>query len=201
LAPVGFAAVVTCIAISIPISVGAPVKAAVTLREVSAAPNRTVQATIRLTPANAADSATWFTATSWQGGGEVVDRLRKTGPGTWETTKPLPVHDLWKTTLRLQRGSDVLGLPVYMPQDAAIPAKEIPATQTFTRSFERDKKLLQREQKHGVPTYLWTIAYIVVGLIAVIAFACIGAGTSWAARQARAPEQPAVTETRPKVGV
>jgi hypothetical protein len=101
----------------------------------------------------------------------------------------------------MQRGSEVLGLPVYMPQDSAIPAKEIPATASFTRAFERDKKLLQREQKSGVPSYLWTLAYCIVGLIAVIAALCIAAGTSWAARRAPAPEQPVTQGTRPKVGV
>jgi hypothetical protein len=201
LAPAGFAAVLACVAISIPITVGPPVKADVTLREVAAGPQRTVQATIRLTPPDAADDATWFTATSWQGGGEVVDRLRRTGPGTWETTQPMPVHDSWKTTLRLQRGSDVLGLPVYMPEDAAIPAKEVPASATFTRSFVLDKKLLQREQKSGVPSYLWTLAYAVVGLLAALAIVCIAAGTTWAARRARAPQEPARSEPRPKVRV
>jgi hypothetical protein len=201
LAPAGFAAVLACIAISLPITTGPAVKADVTVREVTAAPNRTVRATITLTPAGAADDAAWFTATSWQGGGEVVDRLRKTGPGTWETTKPLPVHDSWKTTLRLQRGSDVLGLPVYMPEDNAIPAKEIPADASFTRSFVLDKKLLQREQKHGVPSYLWTLAYVVVGLLAALALACIAGGTAWAARQAKAPEQPATAPVPPKVRV
>jgi hypothetical protein len=198
---VGFAAVVTCLAISLPITTGQPARADVTVTDVAAGPNRTVQATIKLTPADAADHATWFTATSWQGGGLVVDRLRQTGPGTWQTTKPLPVHDSWKTTLRLQRGSDVIAVPIYLPEDNAIPAKEIPATASFSRDFILDKKLLQREQKHGVPTYLWTIAYAVVGLLAVIALLCIGAGTSWAARNAKAPEQPAITETRPKVRV
>ena len=79
----GFAAVIACVAISIPITTGSPARADVTITDASAAPNRTVQATIKLTPADAADNATWFTATSWQGGGLVVDRLRKTGPGTW----------------------------------------------------------------------------------------------------------------------
>ncbi|GAC1441810.1 MAG: hypothetical protein NVSMB55_10570 [Mycobacteriales bacterium] len=201
LAPAGFAAVLACVAISIPITTGEPVSAEVTLREVSAAPNRTVSAVIHLTPANAADGAAWFTATSWQGGGEVVDRLRKTGPGTWETTRPVPVHDSWKTTLRMNRGTDIIGLPVYMPEDRAIPAKEIPATASFTRRFIRDKKLLQREQKPGVPSYLWTLAYGVVGLLAALALVCIAAGTAWAARKAEAPRQPIRTENRPKVGV
>jgi hypothetical protein len=201
LAPAGFAAVLACLALSLPITTGDPVRADVTLTDVGAAPDRTVQATVKLTPADAADDATWFTATSWQGGGLVVDRLRKTGPGTWQTTQPIPVHDSWKTTLRLQRGSDVLGLAVYLPEDAAIPAKEVPATATFSRDFELDKKLLQREQKSGVPSYLWALAYAVVGLLAVIAVLCIAGGTSWAARNAKAPEQPAVQEERPKVGV
>jgi hypothetical protein len=197
----GFAAVIACLAISLPISTGTPVRADVTLTEVGAAPERTVQATVKLTPADAADDAAWFTATAWQGGAEIVDRLLKTGPGTWQTTQPIPVHDSWKSTLRLQRGSDVLGLAVYLPEDDAIPAKEVPATASFSRSFELDKKLLQREQKSGVSTSLWALAYGVVGLLAVIALLCIAGGTSWAARNAKAPEQPAVTEDRPKVGV
>jgi len=201
LAPAGFAAVLACVAVSIPITTGDPVKADVTLREVVGAPNRTVTAVVHLTPANAADDAEWFTATSWQGQGEVVDRLRKTGPGTWETTRPVPVHDSWKTTLRMNRGTDIIGLPIYLPEDQAIPAKEIAATPSFTRSFLRDKKLLQREQKSGVPSYLWTLAYAVVGLLAALAIVCIAAGTSWAARKAKAPEQPVVTVSRPKVGV
>jgi hypothetical protein len=95
----------------------------------------------------------------------------------------------------------VLGLAVYLPEDDAIPAKEVPATASFSRSFELDKKLLQREQKSGVPSYLWVLAYAVVGLLAAFAILCIAAGTSWAARHAKAPEQPAETEARPKVGV
>ena len=201
LAPAGFAAVLACVAISIPITTGQPVTADVTLREVAAAPHRTVSAVIHLTPANAADGAQWFTATSWQGGGEVVDRLRKTGPGTWETTRPVPVHDSWKTTLRINRGTDIIGMPVYMPEDRAIPAKEIPATPRFTRAFLLDKKLLQREQKPGVPSYLWTLAYGVVGLLAALALLCIAVGTAWAARSSKAPEQPVVLDSRPKVGV
>jgi hypothetical protein len=197
----GFAAVVACLAISMPITAHDAPRADVTLTDVVAGADRAVRATVKLTPADAADDATWFTATSWQGGGLVVDRLRKTAPGTWETTQPIPVHDSWKTTLRLQRGTDVLGLAVYLPEDDAIPAKEVPADSTFTRSFQLDKKLLQREQKSGVPGYLWALAYTVVGLLAAFALLCIAGGTSWAARNAKAPEQPAVTESRPKVRV
>lgn len=202
LAPAGLAAVVGCVAVSLPISSGAPVRAQVTLTDVAAAPQRAVQATVHLTPASAADDAAWFTATSWQGGGQVVDRLRKTAPGTWVTTKPIPVHDSWKSTLRLQRGSEVLGLPIYLPEDSAIPAKEIPATASFERPLILDKKLLQREQKQGVPGYLWTLAYLVVGSLAVLAILCMAAGSAYAARKATVRGEPvARTDDRPKVGV
>ena len=65
-------------------------------------------------------------------------------------TEPMPVHGDWKTTLRLHSGSAVQGLAVYFPEDKAIPVKAVPAEPQFTREFQRDKKLLQREQKPGV---------------------------------------------------
>ena len=202
LAPVGLLAVLGCLTFALPISTGPAVKADVQLREVSPAPNRTVLATVHLHPADAADDNAWFTATAWQGGGMVVDRLRRTGPGTWESTKPLPVHDDWKATLRLERGADVLGLPVYMPEDDAIPVKGIPADASFTRSFQLDHQLLQRERKQGVSPALWTIAYLAVGALALLALVCLGGGTSYAATRARHLEDPPVeVRDRPKVGV
>jgi len=202
LAPVGLLAVLGCLTFALPISTGPAVKADVQLREVSPAPNRTVLATVHLHPAAAADDSAWFTATAWQGGGMVVDRLRRTGPGTWESTKPLPVHDDWKATLRLERGADVLGLPVYMPEDDAIPVKGIPADATFTRSFQLDHQLLQRERKQGVSPALWTIAYLAVGALALLALVCLGGGTSYAAARAGHREDPPVeVRERPKVGV
>ncbi len=202
LTPVGLAAVIACVAVVIPITTGPPVRAEVTLTDVATGPQRTVNAAVRLTPADAADDAAWFTATSWQGGGLVVERLRKTGPGTWETTAPVPVHDDWKTTLRLQRGSDVLGLPVYLPEDTAIPAPGVSADATFDGTFLLDKKLLQREQKAGVPAGLTTTAYLAIGALALLALVCLGGGTAYAARQAgRPPAPPVQVEERPKVGV
>ena len=131
----------------------------------------------------------------------MVDRLKKIAPGTWQSTQPLPVHADWKATLRLQRGSDVLGLPVYLPEDRAIPAAGVAADPTFTRSFLRDKQLLQREAKAGVSPALTTSAYLAIGALAVLALLCLGGGTAYAARRAR-PEAPPVAVTeRPKVGV
>ncbi|MEO6203896.1 MAG: hypothetical protein ABIO67_00710 [Mycobacteriales bacterium] len=202
LAPAGLLAVLACVAVAIPITTGPPVRAEVTLTDGATGPQRTVNATVRLTPADAADDAAWFTATAWQGGSLVVERLRKIGPGIWETTEPIPVHDAWKTTLRLQRGSDVLGLPVYLPEDAAIPAPGVSADGSFERSFVLDKKLLQREQKEGVPGGLTTAAYLAIAGLALLALVCLGGGTAYAARQAGRPQAPPVQiEDRPKVGV
>src|SRR5437763_399543 len=166
--PAAAAAVVGLVAFCLPAPVPAhPPTATVTLRNVQPPPKRMVQATVRLHPANAANGARWFTATAWQGGGSVVTYLKKVGPGVYRTTKPIPVYGWkWKSTIRLQRGREVLGMPIYMPSDPAIPAKEIPAPSHFTRPFERDKKLLQREQKPGVPGFLTLIAYLVVLAVA-----------------------------------
>ena len=51
-------------------------RAAVRLTEVDGGAARTVQADVTLSPRDAADGAEWLTATAWQGGGLVVDRLR-----------------------------------------------------------------------------------------------------------------------------
>ncbi len=149
-------------AFALPMNGGSGTKAAVTLHDVTPPPQRTVTATVKLDPTDAADNSEWFTATAWQGGGSVVDRLKKVGPGMYRTTKPIPVYGNWKSTLRLHKGRTVAGLPVFMPADPAIPVKEIPARSRFTRTFVRDKKNLQREQKAGVSPALSAGAYLVV---------------------------------------
>jgi hypothetical protein len=155
------------IAYPLPISDGPKVSAQITLDQVTGPPNRTVDATVKMSPPDAAEGAEWFKATSWQGGGSVVAGLREVSPGVYRTTEPMPVYGNWKTTLRLHTGSAVMGLPVYMPEDKAIPAKEIPAQDQMTRQFVRDKKNLQREQKAGVPGFLTTLAYLVVLAIVI----------------------------------
>ena len=164
------------VAYPLPISDGPKVTAQVTLHQVSPSPDRRVNATVKLSPPDAADGAEWFKTTSWQGGGSVVAGLREVSPGVYETTKPMPVSGNWKTTLRLHTGSAVMGLPIYMPRDTAIPAKEIPAQAQMTRAFVRDKKNLQREQKAGVPGFLTLLAYLVVLAIVIAIVAALAIG-------------------------
>ena len=97
--------------------------AQVTLTDVQGGPDRTVSARVALTPRDAADGAQWLTITAWQGGGFVLDRLERVGPGVFRSTKPIPVHGNWKALLRLHRGDSLQAVPIYLPRDPAIPAR------------------------------------------------------------------------------
>ena len=143
-------------------------QAHVRLHQAQPKPDREVAGTVRIDPADAASSPAWLTATAWQGGGLVVDRLHSVGDGVYRTTQPIPVHGEWKATIRLQNGREVLGTPIYMPKDPEIPwAKPVAASSHFTRSFVFDHELLQREQKPDVPTWLKTVAPLAVLAIAL----------------------------------
>jgi hypothetical protein len=155
-----------CIAWPLPMTAGSPTTATVALRDVSPPPHRTVAATVRLSPPGAAKNAQWLTVTAWQGGGLVVDRLRKVGDGVYRTSQPIPVYGKWKAMLRMEDGRAVVAVPIYLPTDPAIPAKAVPATSHFARPFVRDKEVLQREAKGG-STAIALIAYVV--LLAIVA--------------------------------
>jgi hypothetical protein len=152
-------------------------QATISLRDVAPAPHREVLVTARLRPPNAADDARWFVVTAWQGGGAIVAPMNRIGPGVYLAARAVPAWGpKWKSTIRLQRGRAVLGLPIYMPRDEAIPVNGIPAPPRFTRPFERDKKLLQREQKGNVPGFLTVAAYLAVlviwsAMIAIVSWA------------------------------
>ncbi len=139
--------------------------ARVALDDVRSGPERTVDATVRLDPASVGDDAYWLQAIAWQGGGLVVDPLERVGPGVYETTKPIPVHGTWKALIRLQSDNYVAGVPIYLPEDSAIPAPGVSASASFERPFVDETEILQRELKSGVPGYLAGIAYSIVAAI------------------------------------
>jgi hypothetical protein len=141
-----------------------------------------VAATIRFQPRDAARDARWLDVTAWQGGASVVDLLKQIGPGVYRTTKPIPVYGNWKVTVRLHKGSALMGLPVYFPNDPAIPVGAVPAQPHFDRAFVRDKKNLQREQKGNVPGFLTGLAYVAVLLIWLGMLAALGWGLARLAR-------------------
>jgi hypothetical protein len=171
----------------------AGITATVVLEEVTPAPERTVNATVTLSPPDAADDAEWFTSTSWQGGGFVLDRLERVREGVYRTTEPIPVYGTWKTMLRLHSGNSLMGAPVYLPKDEAIPVDGVPAEPSFTRAFKTDHELLQREQKTAAPG-LWAAAYgAVLGITLTFLLLLV-----WGIHRVstRAPEPPARDEQR-----
>jgi hypothetical protein len=177
--PAGGIAVLAVIAWAIPMPNGTPPKATLTLTP--AAPLGThprVNVQAKLDPPNAADNARWFDATAWQGKTRsIVGLMKKVGPGLWRSEKPIPVGGPdWKATLRLQTGRAVLGLPLYLPEDKAIPVKKVQAKNGQTITFVRDKQLLQREQKKGVPGFLTLLAYVLVFLVWAAMVAVVGWG-------------------------
>ncbi|HYH59138.1 MAG TPA: hypothetical protein VD790_07940 [Thermoleophilaceae bacterium] len=156
-------------------------QANVQLTETQPAPNREVTAQVRITPASATDDANWVQMTSWQGGGLQVDRLEETGPGTFESTQALPVHGDWKTILRVHKDDKLLGVPVYLPEDTAIPAPEVKAEPQFTRTFVDETEILQRELKDDVPGWSWVLASLVVLVISLSFILALAWGLSRAA--------------------
>ena len=145
------------------------VRADIQLQDVQSGPNRTVSADVRLDPPTAADDAEWLTVTAWQGDGLVVNRLERTGPGHYRTTEPIPVYGNWKAILRLHNGNSLTGVPIFLPEDKAIPAKQVPASASISREFIADHEILQREQKPAAAG-LTALAY---GLVVAIALALL----------------------------
>jgi hypothetical protein len=141
------------------------VRGSVTLEEVASGEQRTVNATVRFDPADAPDDADWVRGIAWQGGGLVDAEMEEVEPGVYRTTEPLPVYGDWKALIRFHEGSSIVGLPVYLPEDPAIPAEGVAAPPTFDREFIPEKQILQRELKDDVPTALPPIAYTIVGVI------------------------------------
>jgi hypothetical protein len=176
------------------------VRANVTLHTVRSGPQREVSATVRIDPPQAAKDPAWLNATAWQGGGLVIDRLAPAGDRVYRTTDPIPVSGDWKATIRLQRGRQILGLPIYLPNDAAIPwAPGVPAKRHFTRSFVADHQLLQREQKPGVPGWLKTAAPLVVLALALGFLASLAWGLGRVARRTGGPPDAPRREPVPRL--
>jgi hypothetical protein len=164
--------------------------ATVTLSDQAAKGPKTAMATIRLNPPDAAKDAHWFDVTSWQGGGLQLTHLNQVGPGTYRTAEPIPISGQWKSLVRLHKGRTLGGVPIYMPADPAIPVPAVKASRHFTRPFEVDKQILQRETKKGVPGVLKVIAPLVVLAIALGLLTLLAHGLSRVGRTGGRDEPP-----------
>ncbi|HEV7495662.1 hypothetical protein [Baekduia sp.] len=159
-----------------------------------------VVGTVTLNPRNTADNAAWATVTSWQDGGMKVDRLQRVAEGVYRFRAPAPVYGDWKTIVRVQNGRTIMGIPIYMPADPAIPgAKLVPATASFTRTFVADHELLQRERKDDIPSWLWTAACLIVLALSLMFMASLAWGVARVARtgDGGTPNGPSPASTRP----
>jgi len=122
--------------------------------------------TATLTPADAAEDAYWFQASAWQGGGLELATMDPTGrPGEYRSAEPVPVDGLWKTLLRLHRGSEMMAVPVYLPADPEIGEPEITATDRVA-PFVTERDYLLRETHDG---NAWLSPVVHLVLVAVCA--------------------------------
>jgi uncharacterized membrane protein YeaQ/YmgE (transglycosylase-associated protein family) len=171
-------AAVGAIAFLIPVNTGPSVRATFDLNVRNSSDGRVATGTFRLDPPDAAKDAYWFNVTSWQGkhGPAHIDKPEQIGPGLYRITQPIHVDGTWKTTLRLHKGRQLAGLPIFMPADPAVPVPQVPVAARMTRSFELDHHLLQREQKKGVPAWLTLAAYLGVGGISFALIFVVGFG-------------------------
>ena len=178
--PVAAVAAVGVIAFWIPVTAGPGVRATLDLNVQNTPDGRVATGTVQLDPPDAANGAYWFNVTSWQGkdGPAHIDTLDEIGRGRYRITEPIHVDGTWKTTLRLHKGRELAGLPIFMPADPAIPVSQIPVQSQENRTFELDHQLLQREQKKGVAGWLTLAAYLGVGLISLALIFVVGWGLS-----------------------
>ena len=155
------------------------------------------QVTVRLSPATAADDADWVQGLAWQGGEHriVTESLRRTGPGVYRTTEPLPLYGSWKSVVRIHRGRTRMSVPVYLPADAAIPVAGVPARSGVTRSFESDIVLLQRERKLDTAPWIWPVASTAIALLVAAILALQGWGLIRVARAGERTSDPARRST------
>jgi hypothetical protein len=152
--------------------------------------------TVRFSPAEAAEETEFLNVTAWQGGGLVVEPLVPTGsPGEYSTEEPVPVGGTWKTLVRASRGNTLSAMPIYLPEDPAIPAELVPAASSFERDLVAEHLILQREQQDAAGP-LTAVAYLTVAAIALALLALIAWALHRLAVVAETPEAAAEAPER-----
>lgn len=156
------------------------IRAAVTTEQVAGG---RIVATVTLDPPDAAEEADWFHTLAYQGKGPLeIGELTEVRPGVYRT-EAIPVTGTWKTSVRIHKGRAMTAMPIRLPADEAIPAVEVSAPAAFQRSFQADRKILQRERKDDVSRAAETgfaalILAICLGLIATLGRGLVHLGTS-----------------------
>jgi hypothetical protein len=161
---------------------------------------RMVSAHVQITPRDliSADPE-WVTILSWQGGiandrGLAIDKLKKVGEGEYVSTQPIPVWGKWKTLLRVQDGHTMAGVPIFLPADPGIGAKETPALAANNGPFVEEITILQRERNQDLPSWLFPAASLVVLFCTLALIAAL----TWGAGRINAHESHTGVEVAPK---
>ena len=170
----GLVVILAALGWALPVSSESPRSAQVHLSEARPGEAREVNGFVRISPADGLADAHFLNLTAWQGGASVVSELERVGPGAYRSAEPVPVHGSWKTLVRLHVGDSLVGLPIHLPEDRAIPAAAVAAEPVFERPFVRDVVILQRERKQGVAGWLTALAYLTVAALAAALIALVG---------------------------
>ncbi|MDQ3939991.1 MAG: hypothetical protein M3238_01430 [Actinomycetota bacterium] len=103
---------------------------------------------VTVTPRSLAEDSEWFNVTAWQGGGSVVAELEPLGDAAFAAPAAVPIDGDWKTLVRLHDDRVLAAVPIYLPEDPAIPAAGVPAPdREVTRELMSDKEILLREAR------------------------------------------------------
>ena len=162
-----------------------------------------VNADVQIDPPNLiSDNPQWVSILSWQGGlandrGLVIDPLERLGAGHYRSTAPVPAWGSWKTLLRVQDGTTMAGVPIYLAADPGINAPEVPGQASMTRPFVSEITILQRERTQDQPAWLWTAACLVVLACSLILIAAL----TWGGGRISRTETPAASEAPPRAPV
>ncbi|TDC43757.1 hypothetical protein E1281_34870 [Actinomadura sp. KC345] len=162
---------------------------------------RTAGARIEFSPAAAVDGPAWVTVTGWQGRGLHVDHLVREGDGVYRTSEPMPLHGQWKTMIRVHDGRTLAAVPLYLPADPAIGARQVPAPAEFTRDLQGERTILQRELNTDVPGWVWLACSLVVLACTLALVLSLGWGVARIARRLPEPApEPASSGTPEEAG-
>ena len=152
----------------------------VALRRPAAGDARTVErhrdASRRATPPR---TPNWFTDIAWQGGG--LDRRRAPArgrPGRLPHDRADARPRRVEVVIRLHNGDALIAVPVYLPEDPAIPAAGVAAARALRPALHRRPHILQREQTDDVPAWLPPRPTAAVIAIASCLLALLGVGAA-----------------------
>ena len=93
----------------------------------------------------------------------------ETGPGRYQSTRPVPVGGNWKSILRLAHNQVLASVPVYMPPDLLLRAPAVQVVGEKSASFVPEQHVLLRET-HAGPAWPRTLAYALIASLTLLWF-------------------------------